>query len=83
MSTEQEGLDALNQIVSTLEEEQVRGIPSLADVCYQYRRVKPVVDKALGLVELIPVYGFKIAITIRFLSKVADLACPAAPGGTS
>ena len=83
MGAEQEGLEALNQIVSSLEEEQVRGIPTLADVCGQYRRVRPVVDKALGLVELIPVYGLKIAITIRFLCKVADLACPTASGGGS
>jgi hypothetical protein len=80
MATEQEGLEALNQIDSLLQEQEeaVRGIPNLAQVCEQYRDIRPLVDKSLWLIELIPVYGSKIAGTIRFLTKVADLACPAA-----
>jgi hypothetical protein len=79
MATEQEGLEALNQIESVLQEQEtVRGIPSLDQMCAQYRDVRPLVDKSLWLIELIPVYGSKIAGTIRFLTKVADLACPAA-----
>jgi hypothetical protein len=79
MATEQEGLEALNQIESVLQEQEtVRGIPNLAQMCEQYRTVRPLVDKSLWLIELIPVYGSKIAGTIRFLTKVADLACPGA-----
>jgi hypothetical protein len=79
MATEQEGLEALNQIESALkEQETVRGIPDLGQVCEQYRNVRPLVEKSLWLIEIIPVYGSKIAGTIRFLTKVADLACPAA-----
>jgi hypothetical protein len=79
MATEQEGLEALNQIESVLQEQEtVRGIPDLAQVCEQYRNVRPLVDKSLWLIELIPVYGSKVATTIRFLTKVADLACPSA-----
>jgi hypothetical protein len=80
MATEQEGLEALNQIETMLQEQEeaVRGIPSLAQVCEQYRNVRPYVDRSLWLIELIPLYGSKIAGTIRFLTKVADLACPAA-----
>ena len=82
MSTEQEGLEALNQIESTLQEqEEVRGLPDLGQICAQYRNIKPLVEKALGLVEIIPIYGSKISLAIRFLTKVADLACPAAPPG--
>jgi hypothetical protein len=77
--TEQEGLEALNQIERTLQEQEaVRGIPDLSQVCEQYRTVKPLVEKALGFIELIPLYGSKISLAIRFLTKVADLACPAA-----
>ena len=77
MPTEQEGLEALMQIESTLQEqEMVRGIPDLGQMCEQYRTVKPLVEKALGLIEFIPIYGSKISIAIRFLTKVADLACP-------
>jgi hypothetical protein len=79
MATEQEGLEALNQIERTLQEQEtVRGMPDLGQLCEQYRNVKPLVGKALGLIELIPIYGSKISMTIRFLTKVADLACPAA-----
>ena len=79
MTTEQEGLEALNQIETVLQEQEtVRGIPNLAEVCEQYRNVRPLVDKSLWLIELIPVYGGKIGATIRFLTKVADLDCPAA-----
>jgi hypothetical protein len=81
MATEQEGLEALNQIESVLQEQEtVRGIPSLDQVCEQYRNVRPLVEKALWLIELIPIYGGKISTTIRFLTKVADMACPAAAG---
>jgi len=79
MATEQEGLEALNQIESALrEQETVRGIPDLGQVCEQYRNVRPLDEKSLWLIEIIPVYGSKIAGTLRFLTKVADLACPAA-----
>jgi hypothetical protein len=79
MATEQEGFEALNQIESVLQEQEaVRGIPNLAQVCEQYRNVRPLVDKSLGLIDLIPVSGSKIGGTIRFLTKVAYLACPGA-----
>ena len=80
MPKEHEGLEALNQIESTLQEEAVRGIPSLSDLCQQYKKVKPMVEKALGLIEIIPIYGTKIAVAMRFLMKVADVACPATQG---
>ena len=77
MPTEQEGLEALTQIENTLQEqEMVRAIPDLDQLCEQYRTVKPLVEKALGFIELIPIYGSKISTAIRFLTKVADLACP-------
>ena len=48
MPTEQEGLEALNQIERTLQEQEtVRGIPDLGQVCEQYRTVKPLVEKSL------------------------------------
>lgn len=76
MPAEQEGLEALNQIESTLQQEAVRGMPSLSDLCNQYQKIKPMMEKALGFIEIIPIYGGKIAFAIRFLTKVADLACP-------
>ena len=77
MPTEQEGLEALTQIESALQEqEMVRGLPDLGQLCEQYRTVKPLVEKALGLIGIIPIYGSKISTAIRFLMKVADLACP-------
>jgi hypothetical protein len=79
MATQQEGLEALNQIDSMLQEQEtVRGIPNLTEMCAQYQNIRPLVEKSLWAIELVPVYGSKIAGAIRFLTKVADLACPAA-----
>jgi hypothetical protein len=79
MATEQEGLEVSQSDRGVLQEQEtVRGIPNLAQMCEQYSNVRPLVDKSLWLIELIPSMGSKIAGTIRFLTKVADLACPAA-----
>ena len=79
MAVEQEGLEALDMIERILrEQEELRRLPDLGQLCEQYHNIKPLVEKALGLIDMIPIYGSKIALAIRFLTKVADLACPTA-----
>ena len=75
MPEEHEGAQALKEIEALLLEEEVRGIPELKDICAQYRKIKPKVDKALDFVEFIPIYGAQVALTIRFLAKVAEFGC--------
>jgi hypothetical protein len=73
----QEGLQALDQIQTILTEEgETRGLPSLGEICDQYKTIRPLAAKAVKLVVLIPLYGPKIAIAMEFLMKVADYACP-------
>ena len=45
-------------------------------LCEQYRRIKPLLETAIRLVQAIPVYGPRIAAAIRFLMTIADQVCP-------
>src|SRR5688572_25683387 len=49
-----------------------------AQLCDQYRRIKPLLQTALKLVKAIPVYGPRIASAIQFLMQIADTVCPPA-----
>jgi len=46
-------------------------------MCEQYRRIKPLLNTAITLVQAIPVYGPRIAGAIRFLMGIADQVCGA------
>lgn len=46
-----------------------------ADLCREYHKWRPEIEKALVLVEAIPVYGKKIAQVIRYLMMLADFIC--------
>ena len=45
------------------------------DLCKTYAKIKPLLETALTLVILIPIYGAKIAAAIKFLMSIADKAC--------
>lgn len=45
-------------------------------LCEQYRSIKPLLERAIKLVQAIPVYGPRIASAIRFLMTIADQVCP-------
>jgi hypothetical protein len=77
-SKAEDALAALMLIKSLLpahEPEAARAIGDSTSLCEQYARIRPFLDRALYLVELIPVYGAPIAGIIRLLSAVADRAC--------
>lgn len=79
MYTEENALKALTSIekkLATVSQSRSAKGPDLGSICKQYKTIKPLLETALPLVEKIPVYGAKIAAAIRFLMKIADVACP-------
>ena len=67
-----EALKALDKIETIL-----TGPKALAaeDLCKTYAKIKPLLETALTLIGLIPVYGAKIAVAIKFLMSLADKMC--------
>jgi hypothetical protein len=84
MPTEQQALFALDEI-----EKVIRSTPRSAacagrgeagpgaDMCADYRQIRPRLDTALPMIDRIPLYGTKIAAAIRFLMHMADAQCRA------
>ncbi len=74
MTTDAQALEAFDSI-----ERELDATPKALNVnlCEQYQRIKKLIDLVLPLIERIPVYGSKIALVVRFLMKLADVACPA------
>lgn len=81
MSTEADALKALasieKKLATSVQKKGAKGL-DLGAICKQYKAIKPLLETALPLIEKIPVYGAKIAAAIRFLMKIADVACPIA-----
>ena len=79
MATEQEGLEALNQIESVLQEQEtVRGIPDLAQVCEQYPQRETISRQVSVADRAHPGLWEQDRWHDPLLTKVADLARPAA-----
>ncbi|MFA5264807.1 MAG: hypothetical protein WC378_13370 [Opitutaceae bacterium] len=45
------------------------------DLCKTYAKIKPLLETALTLIGLIPIYGAKIVVAIKFLMTLADKMC--------
>lgn len=73
MSTDAQALEALTAIERELATTQEK---LNVNLCEQYKKVKSLLDVILPFIERIPVYGPKIGVAVRFLMKLADLACP-------
>lgn len=76
-TTHAEALKALDKIEKILAAPSARGFAA-TDLCSTYAKIKPLLQTALTLVKLIPIYGSKIAAAIEFLMSIADKFCPAA-----
>lgn len=70
----------LQSLLAALPEPQA--LAALPD-CNTYKTYRPILQTALPLVKLIPVYGGKIYNAISFLLSMADSVCniPATPAG--
>lgn len=71
-----EALRALEQLDSHIGGASAADALDRNQMCEQYRRIKPLLNTAITLVQAIPVYGPRIAAAIRFLMGIADTVCP-------
>ena len=69
-------LDTLDKIEAILEPPQVKAALSPADLCKQYKALRPLLLVLLPWIGQIPVYGEKIVSVIKFLMGIADSLCP-------
>jgi hypothetical protein len=74
MTIDQKALKEFESLAKALPEDIEAKSPK--ELCTIYNTVKPVLERALPLIELIPVYGRTVAQGIRFLMGIADSACP-------
>jgi hypothetical protein len=72
-----EALAALERLESEIAGVSATDSLDRDQVCEQYRRIKPLLNTAITLVQAIPVYGPRIAAAIRFLMGIADRVCDA------
>jgi hypothetical protein len=75
MATDQEMLEALDQIENILTAPEPVGIPDISVRCRQYKRIRPMLEGIIPALGQIPVYGKQIVLVIRFLIQIADLVC--------
>jgi surfactin synthase thioesterase subunit len=62
--------------------EQFEGAPpeivKAEDLCSIYKKVRPILTAILPFIELIPIWGKKVAAAIRLLMKALDAVCATA-----
>jgi hypothetical protein len=77
MATDAQALEAFDALERELTPRE-KGLESidLKGLCDKYKSAKKYLEIVLPFIERIPVYGSKIGIAIRFLMKMADMACP-------
>jgi hypothetical protein len=78
-AAEKDALQALNKISQVAARAQAapaaRAAVDIKNLCKTYNQIRPLLERALPLIERIPVYGKKIADAIRILMQIADVAC--------
>ena len=67
-----EALKALDKIETIV---TARSALAGEDLCKTYAKIKPLLETALTLIGIIPVYGPKIVAAIKFLMALADKMC--------
>lgn len=55
---------------------RVSATASIADICTIYKKIKPILDRILPFIELIPIWGKRAADAIRLLQRGLDTLCP-------
>ncbi len=76
MTNDKEFLAALDTLDSQIGETAKLAAFESVDLCAQYQKLKPTIETVLKVVDLIPVYGKRIADLVRFLMRIADTLCP-------
>ena len=71
-----ENLKQLEQIGRELDEAHSAKSAAEVDLCGQYKVIKPILQKALPFIRLIPKFGKQVADAIELLMGIADNFCP-------
>ena len=71
-----ENVKQLEQIARELDEARSAKTVEDLDLCEQYKRVKPILEKALPFIRLIPKFGKQIADAMEMLMGIANNFCP-------
>lgn len=72
-----EALAALDEVEQHVNRSASGKAALAGNVCDEYRRLRPSLEKIVTFVRLIPVYGPKIAAALQFLMGLADSLCGA------
>ena len=75
MIEEREALEALDNAVAEITRVQIERGPE--EFCVPYHNFRKTVEKWLPFIEAFPLIGKNVAEVVRFLIKLADIACPA------
>lgn len=77
MNKSDENMKNLEQIGKELEAARAAKTTTAAiDPCGEYKKIKPILQKALPFIRLIPKFGKQVADAIELLMGIADNFCP-------
>jgi len=74
MTGEREALEALDNAVAEITRAQSERGPE--DFCNTYHNFRKTVETWLPFIEAFPLFGKNVGEAVRFLMKLADVACP-------
>ena len=75
MSKTDENTKNLEQIAKELDAARTVGAAKL-DPCTEYKKIKPILQKALPFIRFIPKFGKQVADAIELVMGLADNFCP-------
>lgn len=75
MTSDAEFMNAITEIDKELTGLEAEALPSKAELCEQFNKIKPWVQKILPVVEAIPVWGGTLAKVLRLLLMIGSSVC--------
>lgn len=71
-----ENTKKLEEIAKELDSARAGMDVAKVDLCAEYKVIKPILQKALPFIRLIPKFGKQVADAIELLMGIADKFCP-------
>jgi lipopolysaccharide biosynthesis protein len=75
-NTTAENTKNLEQIAKELDQARTAKTDAKVDPCSEYKKIKPILQKALPFIRLIPKFGEQVADAIELVMGLADNFCP-------
>ena len=76
VSKSDENTKNLEQIAKELDAARASETGAKVDPCTEYKKIKPILQKALPFIRLIPKFGKQVADAIELVMGLADNFCP-------